>query len=276
MRKKKTPTQLRRERKKRQKERERRQRELEKKSEAQLKQNAEVKVARDSDASTKETVRVEELKSGDNEQEVSAKPTRSSEADATRDEDKVEGGDIFSSDSELHPKSSRDNSQNHSPVRSTSSVEKGLDDNKPSECQGTDSQQNQLQENLIEHHSDTNQEETAIEEEDSEEEEEEEEEEDAVFSEATSTVDDQLIQQATVNDGDVEEEEKSPSMVILSDQEEERGVTINHKTVPAGHLATKTKLGDVDLTTCEKVDVKADGGMQGGVSEFELELKREE
>ena len=112
LRKKKTPTQLRRERKKRQKERERRQRELEKQ------QQMEGKITKDSE--TAETKKDERKQSNQDEQ-----INDTIEDDKYTQQDVILG-ELSSSDSEHNPESS-----SNSPTHSSSSLTKSVDNDEP-------------------------------------------------------------------------------------------------------------------------------------------------
>ena len=103
---------------------------------------------------------------------------------------------------------------------------------------------------------------------DEEEEEEVEEEEEGVFLDARSAVNEQNLSDIVVGDG-----ERCLGLVMSTDEAAPED-KINHKD---GLLVTEPKLKDSLLTTCEKEDTQADGGMrQDGVTELELELKPEE
>ena len=115
LRKKKTPTQLRRERKKRQKERERRQRELVKQ------QQMELKTTKDSETESKE----DEKKQSNQDEQTSSR----SIIDALADDKHTQQDailDLSSSDSEHNPESS-----SNSPTHSSSSLTKSMDNDKP-------------------------------------------------------------------------------------------------------------------------------------------------
>ena len=112
LRKKKTPTQLRRERKKRQKERERRQRELEKQ------QQMEGKITKDSE--TTEAKKDERKQSNQDEQ------INDTIADDKYTQQEALLGELSSSDSEQNPESS-----SNSPTHSSSSLTKSVDNDEP-------------------------------------------------------------------------------------------------------------------------------------------------
>ena len=260
LRRKKTPTQLRRERKKRQKERERRQRDLEKRNEGQFKQQTEDK---DSETETKAAIRGECSKEGDNEDQKSSSPTSdsttregNSEQSTTTDHRSTLGDELSSSESEPHPESSRNNSQDHSPTHSTSSIEKSLDNDTTTGEEQRNHEANshsQCSDGLGE----TNREEPAPTDED------------VVFLEVISTGDKPRQLEDRVNN-----KERSPSLVVMTEEAASK-VKINQES---SHQATKTKTDASVLTAAyyEEKDNKPDGGMENGVAELELELKPEE
>lgn len=249
LRKKKTPTQLRRERKKRQKERERRQREMEKRSEAQAKQQTEGKTSKDlmePETETKEW-RQDGRKESDYKQQQIPQPTSAAASTASgngddNNDEATEGhqaqqgeslmDELSSSDSEHHPESSN-NSHSQSPAHSSYSPAKSLEnDNEP-------------EEDLLEQQ-------------------------DALVKlpGATSTAD-EPAQEEQVSDHEDSLQDDNPSTDTIVESGSE--VTVNHK---AGHSVTMTTTHELFLTTYDKGDTKLDHGLQNGA--VELELKPEE
>lgn len=231
LRKKKTPTQLRRERKKRQKERERRQRELEKQ------QQMEHKTAKDSETESKE----DDKKQSSQDKQTSPRSTNDAIVDDKHTQDTILG-ELSSSDSEHNPESS-----SNSPTHSSSSLTKSMDNDEPL---GVDPEMKNPQESLS-CSTESNEEVATIEKEPK-----------PASTGVKSAQEEQL-------------QEEKPSIVMLT-KESRAEVKIHQQ---AGCQAMLTTTQDTVATIQEesiRERSKADGGMQDGLVELELELKPEE
>ena len=264
-RKKKTPTQLRRERKKRQKERERRQRDLERKTESHhFKQHSDTKESQDSESETKRATRRQSngRKASDVDQTTTGHGlTVDADSGEWRDKqqdraDHQATPDSSSSDTESQPESSSHNSQ--SPTHSAASfIDKGGDSDNPT----IEEERENIEQSSSKGGVDVTEAKTRVEEREREEEGE-------VVSKTSSTDGEYAPQ-------DGSRELESPSMVISAQKAAEETYSIDHK---AGHLATEAsnKSGGT-ASEEEDLDLKrSDSRMRTRTTGVELELKPEE